>query len=193
MLLTEVWVAIELFVVCRWSRSPWRIPLTAVRGVRTGKLEMVHHFASCKEQACQEGYDASASLDDDRSTMLTWLLLRRMPTRRWAPAHHRVDINGGQSPEQLYVTCAHMYCLVIQLIHMMMIPKVKLQHCCGRTILCWLCHRPFRCDVFVFDMPRVLLPACVAIARHYWAVQKKKQLVKQECERQKCEWHQCAI
>ena len=31
MLLTEVWVAIELFVACRWSRSPWRIPLTAVR------------------------------------------------------------------------------------------------------------------------------------------------------------------
>ena len=117
MLLTEVWVAIELFVACRWSRSPWRMPLTAVRGVRTGKLEMVHHLAPCKEQACQEHYDAWASLDVDRSTMLTWLLLRRMPTRRWAPANHRVGMNGGQSPEQLYVTCARMYCLVIQLIH----------------------------------------------------------------------------
>ena len=47
MLLTEVWVAIELFVACRWSRSPWRIPLTAVRGVRTGKLEKItHRFAA---------------------------------------------------------------------------------------------------------------------------------------------------
>ena len=77
----------------------------------------LHYLAYCKEQACQERHDAWASLDVERSTMLTWLLLWRMPTRRWAPAHHRVGMNGGQSPEQLYVPCVRMYCRVIQLFH----------------------------------------------------------------------------
>ena len=188
MLLTDVWVAIELFVACRWSRSPWRIPLTAVRGVRTGKLEMVHHFASCKEQACQERYDAWASLDVDRSTTLTWLLLRRMPTRRWAPAHHRVGINGGQSPEQLYVTCARIYCLADP---WWWSPKV--------TALLWTysfmltlsppfprwCFWCWCATCFVASLRRSSSPLLGSA--------KKKQLVyvQQECERQECEWHQC--